>query len=326
MSARACSRRRRGRARRRRRPAGSRTSSSPPCPTSCAPRSPRSWAGPTCCAGGGSTRPPPCAGWKPSSATPPPRPRSSRTSSTSPGWWGPSSASTCARCSSRPSPPPPSSRSSPPPPRRASRSRPCSTPAPASWPAIPTGCGRSCGNLVANAVKFTPPGGRVTVRVERVPPASVRLVVEDTGEGISAEFLPHVFERFRQGDSSNTRSHGGLGLGLAIARHLVELHGGTIEARSEGEGRARPSRCSCRRRSRAAASGRARLRPRPRRDDVPHGGRADLTGVRVLVVDDGEDVREVVSAVLGQCGAEVRPWARPARPCRPWETSLPTCS
>jgi len=164
------------------------------------------------------------------------------------------------------------------------------------------------GNLAGNAVKFTPRGGRVTVRVERAPPAAVRLVVEDSGEGIPADFLPHVFERFRQGDSSNTRSHGGLGLGLAVVRHLVELHGGTIEARSEGEGHGAvftvvlpivdPAQLPPA--APAPAAGGATPTASPMAD-AP-----DLSGVRVLVVDDGEDVREVVSALLGQCGAEVQ--------------------
>jgi CheY-like chemotaxis protein len=161
-------------------------------------------------------------------------------------------------------------------------------------------------NLAANAVKFTPRGGRVTVRVERVPHADVRLVVEDTGEGISADFLPHVFERFRQGDASNTRSHGGLGLGLAVVRHLVELHGGTIEARSEGEGHGATFTVVLPVADPASLPPAA---PAPARGAVPTACPADapdLSGVRVLVVDDGEDVREVVSVVLGQCGAEVR--------------------
>jgi PAS domain S-box-containing protein len=162
-------------------------------------------------------------------------------------------------------------------------------------------------NLVSNAVKFTPRGGRVTVRVERAAHSAVRLVVEDTGEGIAPDFLPHVFERFRQGDSSNTRSHGGLGLGLAVVRHLVELHGGTIEARSEGEGRGAaftvvlpivdPTQLP----SAAASPAGDTAQTTALMADAP-----DLGGVRVLVVDDGEDVREVVSAVLGQCGAEVQ--------------------
>jgi CheY-like chemotaxis protein len=145
------------------------------------------------------------------------------------------------------------------------------------------------------------------VRVERDPPSGVRLVVEDTGEGISREFLPHVFERFRQGDSSNTRSHGGLGLGLAVARHLVELHGGTIDARSEGEGRGATFTVTL------PIADPAQLPPAapapladPNQTTSLMADAPDLRGVRVLVVDDGEDVREVVSAVLGQCGAEVQ--------------------
>jgi signal transduction histidine kinase len=90
-------------------------------------------------------------------------------------------------------------------------------------------------NLLSNAVKFTPRGGRAEVRLERVG-SQVEIVVADTGMGIGAEFLPQVFDRFRQLDSSTTRKHGGLGLGLAIVRHLTELHGGTVEAQSPGEG------------------------------------------------------------------------------------------
>jgi signal transduction histidine kinase len=91
-------------------------------------------------------------------------------------------------------------------------------------------------NLLANAVKFTPAGGRVEVRLANGH-THVNLRVIDTGAGIEAPFLPHVFERFRQGDASTTRAHGGLGLGLAIVRHIVEMHGGTVEARSDGRGR-----------------------------------------------------------------------------------------
>src|SRR5207302_3419641 len=86
-----------------------------------------------------------------------------------------------------------------------------------------------------NAVKFTPKGGIVQVQLERVN-SHVEITVSDTGIGIQTEFLPHIFERFRQADSSSTRAYGGLGLGLAIARHLVELHGGSIHASSGGEG------------------------------------------------------------------------------------------
>ena len=164
-------------------------------------------------------------------------------------------------------------------------------------------------NLFSNAVKFTPRGGRVTVRVERVEGSGVQLVVEDTGEGIAPDFVDHVFERFRQADSSNTRSHGGLGLGLAVVRHLVEMHGGTVEARSAGKGRGSTFTVTL------PALDPARLPPLAPAPEVPPLASAmamamadspDLTGVRVLVVDDGDDVREVVSAVLGQCGADVR--------------------
>src|SRR5213078_79343 len=91
-------------------------------------------------------------------------------------------------------------------------------------------------NLVSNAIKFTPEGGRVDVRLECVD-SHLELTVRDTGRGIAPEFLPYLFERFRQADPSSTRALGGLGLGLAIVRHLVELHGGTVEAESAGEGK-----------------------------------------------------------------------------------------
>jgi signal transduction histidine kinase len=91
-------------------------------------------------------------------------------------------------------------------------------------------------NLLSNAVKFTPQGGAVTVAVSRRG-NRVELSVRDTGKGITAELLPHVFDRFRQGDTSDTRVHGGLGLGLAIVRHIVDLHGGGVTAASDGEGR-----------------------------------------------------------------------------------------
>jgi hypothetical protein len=90
-------------------------------------------------------------------------------------------------------------------------------------------------NLLSNAVKFTPQGGRVEARLERAAPY-IRITVSDTGKGISSDFLLYVFERFRQADASSARRHGGLGLGLALVKHLVELHGGTVEAASAGEG------------------------------------------------------------------------------------------
>jgi signal transduction histidine kinase len=90
-------------------------------------------------------------------------------------------------------------------------------------------------NLLSNGVKFTPKGGRVDIRLERID-SHVHITVSDTGEGINSAFLPHIFERFRQADGSLSRKHGGLGLGLSIVHHLIELHGGTVEATSNGEG------------------------------------------------------------------------------------------
>ena len=90
-------------------------------------------------------------------------------------------------------------------------------------------------NLLSNAIKFTPKGGRVEVAVKPID-SDMQIAVGDSGEGISPEFLPHIFERFRQADSSASRSHGGLGLGLSIVRHLVEMHGGSVRAMSDGLG------------------------------------------------------------------------------------------
>jgi signal transduction histidine kinase/ActR/RegA family two-component response regulator len=151
-------------------------------------------------------------------------------------------------------------------------------------------------NLVANALKFTPVGGRVDVRLRRVE-RDVELVVSDTGEGISADQLPQIFDRFHQVDRSRTRRHGGLGLGLTIVRHLVEAHGGTVLADSAGRGH--------------GAVFTVRL---PRADDIEAvpitpaaSGRTEqrLTGVRVLFVDDNAEARVLVSTVLDAAGATV---------------------
>ncbi|MET0646658.1 MAG: PAS domain S-box protein [Pyrinomonadaceae bacterium] len=160
-------------------------------------------------------------------------------------------------------------------------------------------------NLLSNAVKFTPRGGRVQVSLERVN-SQVEIAVTDTGTGIDPEFLPHVFERFRQADQRTTRRHGGLGLGLAIVRHLVELHGGSVQADSGGEGTGstftvRLPVAPIHRREAA----RDRVHPAAR-DMLPaHECPERLDGVRVLVVDDEEDARELLAAGLGQCGADV---------------------
>jgi PAS domain S-box-containing protein len=157
-------------------------------------------------------------------------------------------------------------------------------------------------NLLSNAIKFTPRQGEVHVALRRAD-SLVELTVTDTGQGITAEFLPHVFDRFRQGDSTTTRPVGGLGLGLAIVRHLVELHGGSVEARSDGEG--------------TGATFTVRL-PVLVAEPVAEGlegpppierrrvARVRLESVRVLCVDDDRETCEVLSLVLKNAGAEVR--------------------
>jgi PAS domain S-box-containing protein len=153
-------------------------------------------------------------------------------------------------------------------------------------------------NLLSNAIKFTPRDGRVTVWVERHD-SDLTLTVRDTGQGISQDFLPHVFDRFSQADSGSTRAHGGLGLGLAIVRHLVELHAGSVEAASDGVGHG--AAFSVRlpiKQSRAAAAadnqGQAMAPP------------GKLEGVSILVVDDEPDSREVLAELLRQYGAQTR--------------------
>jgi signal transduction histidine kinase/CheY-like chemotaxis protein len=157
-------------------------------------------------------------------------------------------------------------------------------------------------NLLANAVKFTPKSGRVTVKLQHVD-SDLQLIVEDNGAGIDGSFLPHVFELFRQSETGASRPHGGLGLGLSIAKHIVELHGGTIEAESAGPGRG------------ATFVVRLPISPLvstslgvPRvpattehvRDSSPPVG---LEGLHVLVVDDDPDARDLMAYLLGMCGA-----------------------
>jgi PAS domain S-box-containing protein len=159
-------------------------------------------------------------------------------------------------------------------------------------------------NLLSNAVKFTPKQGVVQVRLERVN-SHVEIVVSDNGSGISPDFLPHIFERFRQADSATTREHGGIGLGLAIVRHLVELHGGTIHAESGGRDTGSTFRV------RLPLMIVHRQQPLERRlhqttdaarlsDELP-----DLTGVVVLAVDDDTDARALVCETLELRGAQV---------------------
>jgi signal transduction histidine kinase/CheY-like chemotaxis protein len=174
-------------------------------------------------------------------------------------------------------------------------------------------------NLLSNAVKFTPEGGRIEVRLEQVRNRSVdewmredndlscspsihsyaQITVSDTGKGISPEFLPYVFDYFRQADSATTRKFGGLGLGLAIVRHLVELHGGTVKAESPGEGRG------------ATFTVRLPLMKNKVQERSATDEATDvlaclpLAGVQILVVDDEADTRDYLSFVLEQAGATV---------------------
>ena len=160
-------------------------------------------------------------------------------------------------------------------------------------------------NLLSNAVKFTPGGGHVRVRLRRVN-SHLQFRVEDTGQGISAEFLPHVFDRFRQADGTTTRNHGGLGLGLAIARHLVELHGGAIRAESPGEGLGSTFTVDLPVMDSPPKGGAVTAPLDPDAALSPGGCAASLDGLRVLVVEDEADTRELVAFTLSRCGAEVR--------------------
>jgi signal transduction histidine kinase/ActR/RegA family two-component response regulator len=158
-------------------------------------------------------------------------------------------------------------------------------------------------NLLSNAIKFTPEGGRVRVSLECVD-SHIKLSVSDTGKGIDPAFLPHVFDRFRQADSTTTRNYGGLGLGLAIVRHLVELHGGTVDVESPGEGLG--ATFSATFRLLAFKSEADENDAFAGRDKKATGSQLKLEGLRVLVVDDEPDTRKVISAVIEKSGAEVR--------------------
>ncbi|MES4786207.1 MAG: hybrid sensor histidine kinase/response regulator, partial [Nitrospiraceae bacterium] len=162
-------------------------------------------------------------------------------------------------------------------------------------------------NLLSNAIKFTPRGGEVQISLQRVA-SQVQISVSDTGQGINANFLPYMFDLFRQADSTITRKHGGLGLGLTIVRHVVEMHGGTVHADSPGEGKGatftvalpligiHPSDDSIG----AESSGKKIT------DGLPFDRAPLLKGMHILVVDDELETREMLVEVLAQCGAEVK--------------------
>ena len=159
-------------------------------------------------------------------------------------------------------------------------------------------------NLLTNAIKFTPRGGRVEVQLERID-SYVEITTRDTGRGIAPEFLPHVFERFRQSDSSSTRLHGGLGLGLSIVRQLVELHGGTVEAESPGEGAGTTVKVKL-----PATNGHIHFGEIEKTWPIiashsPNGRSQSLKNLRVLVVENESDSRELIAEVLQGSGADV---------------------
>jgi CheY-like chemotaxis protein len=155
-------------------------------------------------------------------------------------------------------------------------------------------------NLLSNAIRFTPAGGRIDVWLdEHQGQEQIRVV--DTGSGIKPEFLPHVFERFRQADASSSRVHSGLGLGLALVRHLVELHGGAVVAESEGEGRGATFSVRLPRPSPETA---ARPIPLDAAPDIVDPSR-HLAGLHVLVVDDEADARDLARLAFEQAGARV---------------------
>ena len=158
-------------------------------------------------------------------------------------------------------------------------------------------------NLLSNAVKFTPAGGRVETTLRHAGP-HVEIVVRDSGAGIAPELLPHVFERFRQGDSSSTRQHSGIGLGLALVKQLVELHGGTVAAESAGAGQGATFTVQLPWSVALVPAGPA-ARPHAAREAPASTSPVRLDGLRVLAVDDDADALNLVAAILGRAGATV---------------------
>jgi PAS domain S-box-containing protein len=178
-------------------------------------------------------------------------------------------------------------------------------------------------NLLSNAVKFTPSGGQVTVRLRQVE-SHVEIEVADTGQGITSDFLPFVFDRFRQADSTSTRQHGGLGLGLAIARHLIEIHGGSVEARSDGEGKGATLTV---RLPSVVSIVESTLPPdfysEPPESQMHSSSLEILAGLHVLVVDDDEDTLELLSAALRNRSARVTAVRSAAEAIEAIKTSRP---
>jgi len=159
-------------------------------------------------------------------------------------------------------------------------------------------------NLLTNAVKFTPKGGRIQVKIQRIN-SHVEIVVSDSGVGISKEFLPYVFDRFRQADATTTRIHGGLRLGLSIVRQLVDLHGGSVSVHSEGEGKGTTFTITLPFVGVLSQNEAESVHPAQGEEVISFDGLPSLQGLKVLVVDDEADTRELISEVLRECGSEV---------------------
>jgi PAS domain S-box-containing protein len=161
-------------------------------------------------------------------------------------------------------------------------------------------------NLLSNAVKFTPKGGRIRLHARRTP-SMIEIAVTDNGQGITLDFLPHVFDRFHQEDASNTRRYGGLGLGLSIVRHIVEMHGGTVEVQSGGKGQGAsfivrlPVLESIEEKDPSAATSAAPSSP----STPAELHKKELSGYRILVIDDQADARDMLGRGLGKFGAEL---------------------
>jgi signal transduction histidine kinase len=159
-------------------------------------------------------------------------------------------------------------------------------------------------NLLSNAIKFTPASGSAGIELNRVD-SYVEITVSDTGQGIKSEFLPYIFDRFRQADSSITRKHGGLGLGLAIVRHLVELHGGTVEASSPGVGQGATFKVKLPLNNEGKDFKNWENRYITPTNITPIKSSPMLKGLNILIVDDESDTRDLICTILGKCGAMV---------------------